>query len=92
MRTEARGLAPLKGTDMKAFKTPNECAELALLCAEFHTHIASSLEIKTQYCYYARVIASMWRKPERFEEFLQVACADAKGAWVLKQYPQADFA
>ena len=89
---EARGLAPLK-TLHERLKTPNECAELALLCAEFHTHVHRALELKPSTVITLFNRLDVWRKPERFEEFLQVACADAKGRLGFENsaYPQADF-
>ncbi|QQD22259.1 multifunctional CCA addition/repair protein [Oceanospirillaceae bacterium ASx5O] len=89
---ETRGLKPLK-TLHKRLKTPNDCADLALLSCEFHTHVHRAFELKGSTLVKLFNQLDAWRKPERFEQFLQVCEADAHGRTGLEHspYPQADY-
>lgn len=89
---ESKGKAPLN-TLHKRLKTPNDCAELAVLSAEFHTHTHRAFELKPSTIIKMFNKFDVWRKPERFEEFLQVCTADARGRTGFENtpYPQADF-
>ncbi|RCU51729.1 multifunctional CCA addition/repair protein [Corallincola holothuriorum] len=75
----------------QALKVPTACRELALLVCEYHTHChkADTLRPKTL----LKVLDAMdvWRKPERFEYFLQACEADFKGRTEFEHrpYPQA---
>lgn len=89
---EKRGLAPLKALH-KRLKTPNDCAELAAISSEFHTHVHRALELKASTIVKLFNRLDVWRRPERFEEFLQVCTADARGRTGFENtpYPQADY-
>ena len=89
---EKRGLAPLKAIH-KRLKVPNDCAELAAFSSEFHTHVHRALELKGSTIIKLFNRLDAWRKPERFEEFLQVCTADARGRTGFEDspYPQADY-
>lgn len=89
---EKRGLAPLKALH-KRLKTPNDCAELAAFSSEFHTHVHRAMELKGSTIIRLFNRLDVWRKPERFEEFLQVCTADARGRTTFENtpYPQADY-
>lgn len=89
---ESKGKAPLN-TLHKRLKTPNDCAELAVLSAEFHTHTHRAFELKPSTIIKMFNKFDVWRKPERFEEFLQVCTADARGRTGFEStpYPQAEF-
>lgn len=89
---EKRGLAPLKAIH-KRLKTPKDCAELAAISAEFHTHVHRALELKASTIVKLFNKLDVWRKPERFEEFLQVCTADARGRTGFEEtpYPQANY-
>ncbi len=89
---EKRGLAPLKAIHMR-LKVPNDCAELAAFSSEFHTHVHRAMELKGSTIIRLFNRLDVWRKPERFEEFLQVCTADARGRTTFENtpYPQADY-
>lgn len=89
---EKRGLAPLKAIH-KRLKVPNDCAELAAFSSEFHTHVHRAMELKGSTIIRLFNRLDVWRKPERFEEFLQVCTADARGRTTFENapYPQADY-
>lgn len=89
---ENRAKAPLNALHSR-LKTPNDCAELALLSAEFHTHTHRAFELKPNTIMKLFSKFDVWRRPERFEEFLQVCQADAQGrtGFESQPYPQADF-
>lgn len=89
---EARTAVPLAALQTR-LKVPNDCAELAALSAEFHTHSHRAFELKPSTIIKLLNRFDVWRKPDRFEEFLQVCEADAKGRTGFEQsaYPQADY-
>lgn len=70
---------PLVAALCDRFKVPAACRELAVMAADFHTHVhrAGTLNV-------ARTVKLLkeldaFRRPERFEEFLRVAMADFFG-------------
>lgn len=89
---ENRAKAPLNALHSR-LKTPKDCVELAVLSAEFHTHCHRAFELKPSTIIKLFNKFDVWRRPERFEEFLQVCQADAQGrtGFENKPYPQADF-
>jgi tRNA nucleotidyltransferase (CCA-adding enzyme) len=72
-------------------RAPNEVRDLALLVARYHGDVHRALELRPA------TIANMlqgvdaYRKPERFEEFLQACSCDFHGrpGYAEKPYPQA---
>lgn len=89
---EARGKKPLKALHQR-LKVPRDAADLALLSSEFHTHIHRAFELKGSTLNKVFNQLDAWRKPERFEQFLWVCEADAKGRTGLENtpYPQANY-
>ncbi len=89
---EVKGIKPLKHLQ-KRLKTPNDCCDLALLSSEFHTHVHRAFELRGETLVKLFNKADAWRKPERFEQFLLVCEADARGRTGFEQqaYPQADY-
>ncbi|WP_430461543.1 multifunctional CCA addition/repair protein [Thalassolituus sp. LLYu03] len=89
---ENRGIKPIKALQQR-LKVPNDCADLALLACEFHTHVHRAFELRGETLMKLFNRMDAWRKPERFEQFLLVCEADAKGRTGLEQtpYPQADY-
>jgi len=73
-------------------KTPNEARDLALLVARYHGDVHRAAELRPA------TIANMlqgvdaYRKPERFEEFLQACACDFHGrpGYAGKPYSQAE--
>ncbi|MFY9179466.1 MAG: multifunctional CCA addition/repair protein, partial [Venatoribacter sp.] len=89
---EKRGIAPLNRLHAR-LKTSTDCADLALLSAEFHTHTHRAFELKASTVIDLFNRLDVWRKPERFEEFLQVCEADSRGrtGFEHSDYPQANY-
>ena len=77
----------------KRLPIPNDCRDLGLLAAEFHTHCHRALELRSSTVLKVLDRADAFRRPERFERFLLACEADARGRKGLedREYPQADF-
>ncbi|MDN5880796.1 MAG: multifunctional CCA addition/repair protein [Nitrosospira sp.] len=88
---EARSVELVKDL-CERIKPPNEARDLALLVARYHgdVHRAAELRPATIANMLQRVDA--YRKPERFEEFLQACACDFHGrpGYAEKPYPQAE--
>ena len=71
---------------------PNNCRDLALLVAEFHTHCHRALELRPGTILKVLEKTDAFRRPRRFERFLLACEADARGRTGLegRRYPQAD--
>ena len=89
---ETRGL-PLIRQVSERWKVPNECRDLALLTAQYHTHVHRAGELRPET--YLKVLdaGDAWRRPDRFERFLIACEADARGRTGLsdRPYPQANL-
>lgn len=77
----------------KRLKVPNYFQELAELTCEFHTHIHKAFELRAETVITLFNRFDVWRKPQRFQEFLQVCLADTRGrtGFETKDYPQIDY-
>jgi tRNA nucleotidyltransferase (CCA-adding enzyme) len=88
---EARSAKLVQGL-CERIRAPNEIRDLALLVARHHGDVHRALELRPA------TIANMlqgvdaYRKPERFEEFLQACSCDFHGrpGYAEKPYPQAE--
>ena len=88
---EARSVKLVKNL-CERIKVPNEARDLALLVARYHGDVHRAAELRPA------TIANMlqgvdaYRKPERFEEFLQACSCDFHGrpGYAEKPYPQAE--
>ena len=89
---EHRGLRLIKAVNER-FKVPRDCQELALLVGEFHTHGHRALELKASTLLELLQSFDLYRRPQRFEEFLVACEMDARGRKGFEQrsYPQADY-
>ncbi|MDF1762917.1 MAG: multifunctional CCA addition/repair protein [Oleibacter sp.] len=89
---EQRGIALVK-TLCQRLKAPKDASTLALLACEFHTHVHRALELKASTLLRLFDQLDVWRKPERFEDFLLVCMADSRGRSGLEnvKYPQANW-
>lgn len=74
-------------------KAPKDCQELALQVGEFHTHGHRALELKASTLLKLLQGFDVFRRPQRFEEFIAACEMDARGRLGLEQraYPQADY-
>jgi len=89
---EQRGLKLIKAVNQR-FKAPRECQELAMLVGEYHTHCHRALELKASTLLELLQSFDVYRRPQRFEEFIAACEMDARGRKGLEQrdYPQADY-
>ncbi|HMU68246.1 MAG TPA: HD domain-containing protein, partial [Cellvibrionaceae bacterium] len=89
---ELVGLAPIKSL-AKRIALPKDILELALLCAEFHTHCHRALELTPQTLLKLFLCLDAFRRPERLELFCLCCEADARGRTGFEQraYPQANY-
>ncbi len=89
---EIRGCKLIRGL-AERMPVPNEYRDLALLVAEFHTHCHRALELRPKTILKVLERTDAFRRPGRFERFLQTCEADARGRRGLenRRYPQADF-
>ncbi len=89
---EQRGLKLIKAVNQR-FKVPRECQELATLVGEYHTHCHRALELRASTLLELLQSFDVYRRPQRFEEFIAACEMDARGRKGLeqRQYPQADY-
>lgn len=89
---EHTGLKLIRAINQRC-KVPKDCQELALQVGEFHTHGHRALELKTSTLLKLLQGFDVFRRPQRFEEFIAACEMDARGRLGLEQrdYPQADY-
>lgn len=89
---EKHGLPLIKKVN-KRFKAPNECAELALLVGEYHTHAHRALELRPETLLKLLMSFDIMRRPQRFDNFVAASEMDSRGRLGLEDrlYPQADY-
>lgn len=89
---ETAGLGLIRRVSER-WKVPNECRDLALLTAQYHTHVHRANELRPATFLKVMDACDAWRRPERFERFLLACEADARGRTGLSErpYPQADY-
>ncbi|MCJ8205987.1 multifunctional CCA addition/repair protein [Pseudomonas sp. RGM2987] len=89
---EHTGLKPIKAVNER-FKVPRDCQELALLVGQYHTHGHRALELKASTLLELLQSFDVYRRPQRFEEFIAACEMDARGRKGLEErsYPQADY-
>ncbi|RON69056.1 multifunctional CCA tRNA nucleotidyl transferase/2'3'-cyclic phosphodiesterase/2'nucleotidase/phosphatase [Pseudomonas fluorescens] len=89
---EHNGLKLIKAVNER-FKVPKDCQELALLVGQYHTHGHRALELKASTLLELLQSFDVYRRPQRFEEFIAACEMDARGRKGLEQrsYPQADY-
>ncbi|MGH8763932.1 MAG: multifunctional CCA addition/repair protein [Nitrosospira sp.] len=73
-------------------KAPNEARDLALLVARYHGDVHRAAELRPATIANMLQSVDAYRKPERFEEFLQACACDFHGrpGYAEKPYPQAE--
>ncbi|MSR01107.1 MAG: multifunctional CCA addition/repair protein [Gammaproteobacteria bacterium] len=71
-------------------RVPQEHRELARLASRFHTHVHRGLELRADTLLQLFESCDAFRRPERFQEFLEVCECDARGRLGLAEnpYPQ----
>ena len=89
---ETRGLKLIKAVNTRC-KAPRDCAELALLVGEYHTHSHRALELRAETLLGLLQSFDVYRRPQRFEEFIAACEMDARGrlGFEDRDYPQAAY-
>jgi tRNA nucleotidyltransferase (CCA-adding enzyme) len=89
---EHRGVKLIKAVNERC-KAPRDCQELAVLVGEYHTHGHRALELKASTLLELLQSFDVYRRPQRFEEFIAACEMDARGRLGLEQrdYPQAAY-
>ena len=89
---EQAGIKPTR-TLCKRLKVASYFQELAELTCEFHTHIHKAFDLRAETVITLFNRFDVWRKPLRFQEFLQVCLSDTRGrtGFETKDYPQIDY-
>lgn len=89
---EHKGLKLIRAINQRC-KAPKDCQELALQVGEFHAHGHRALELKPSTLLKLLQGFDVFRRPQRFEEFIAACEMDARGRLGLEQrpYPQADY-
>jgi len=89
---EQRGLQAIRAVNSRC-KAPRDCQDLALLVGEFHSHGHRALELRPATLLELLQRFDVYRRPQRFEEFLAACEMDARGRLGLEErdYPQADY-
>ena len=88
---EARSVKLVKNL-CERIKVPNEARDLALLVARYHGDVHRAAELRPATIANMMQGVDAYRKPERFEEFLQACSCDFHGrpGYAEKPYPQAE--
>ncbi|WP_415754431.1 multifunctional CCA addition/repair protein [Pseudomonas leptonychotis] len=89
---EHKGLKLIRAINQRC-KAPKDCQELALQVGEFHTHGHRAMELKASTLLKLLQGFDVFRRPQRFEEFIAACEMDARGRLGLEQrdYPQAGY-
>ena len=74
-------------------KAPNDCRELGLMVSEYHTHVHNAFELKASTVLRMLNRCDVWRKPQRFTDFLLTCKADARGRATFEEseYNNAEY-
>lgn len=89
---EHGGLPLIKALNER-LRTPRECQELALLVGQYHTLGHRALELKPSTLLELLQSFDVYRRPQRFQEFICACEMDARGRLGFEQrdYPQASY-
>ncbi|UTH35972.1 multifunctional CCA addition/repair protein [Pseudomonas sp. KHPS1] len=89
---EHKGLRLIQAINERC-KAPRDCAELAMLVGEFHTHGHRALELRPSTLLELLQRFDVFRRPQRFAEFVAACEMDARGRLGLEQreYPQGAY-
>jgi len=74
-------------------RVPGECRDLALLVAQYHSHVHKARELRPDTIVKMFDACDLWRRPERFELILKTCESDAHGRTGHEHdaYPQAPY-
>ncbi len=90
---EVKGIQPTRELANR-LKIPTEIKDFALLVTEYHTHCHKMAELRPETVIKLFNSLDVWRKPNRFFDFLFACEADARGRLGFEQrnYPQPELA
>lgn len=90
---EAKGIPPARNLANR-LKTPADIKDFAILVTEYHTHCHKMAELRPETVIKLFNALDVWRKPNRFFDYLLACEADAKGrlGFEHRDYPQAELA
>ncbi|MDO4697359.1 MAG: multifunctional CCA addition/repair protein [Pasteurellaceae bacterium] len=90
---EQKGVAPTQQLANR-LKVPAHTKEFAKLVTEFHTHCHKIAELRPETVLKLFNRLDVWRKPERFVDFLLACKADSRGrlGFENRDYPQLELA
>jgi tRNA nucleotidyltransferase (CCA-adding enzyme) len=89
---ETRGCKLIRGISER-LPVPRACRDLGLLVAEYHTHVHRAFELLPETILKVLERTDAFRRPGRFDQFLTVCEADARGRAGLenRRYEQAGY-
>ena len=89
---EQRSVDLLKGL-CERLRVPSECRDLALLVAQYHSHVHKARELRADTIVKVFDACDLWRKPERFAQILLACESDAHGRTGHEHdaYPQSAY-
>ncbi|HGO5855435.1 TPA: multifunctional CCA addition/repair protein [Mannheimia haemolytica] len=90
---EVKGIQPTRELANR-LKIPTDIKDFALLVTEYHTHCHKMAELRPETVIKLFNVLDVWRKPNRFFDFLLACEADARGRLGFEQrdYPQPELA
>ena len=90
---EIKGIQPTRNLANR-LKVPSEIKDFAILVTEYHTHCHKMAELRPETVLKLFNTLDVWRKPNRFKDFLLACEADSKGrlGFEVREYPQAQLA
>ncbi|WP_439295054.1 multifunctional CCA addition/repair protein [Lonepinella sp. BR2882] len=89
---EKNGVQPTRNLSNR-LKVPSYDKVLAELTCAYHSHVHKAFELRANTIIKLFNQFDVWRKPQRFLEFLTVCVADSRGrtGFELREYPQKDY-
>jgi tRNA nucleotidyltransferase (CCA-adding enzyme) len=83
----------LVGNLCQRLRAPNDCRDLAVLVARYHGDAHRAEELRPGTILKLLAATDVYRKPERFEEFVDACACDFHGrtGYVRRPYPPADI-
>ena len=90
---EVKGIQPTRNLASR-LKVPSEVKDFAILVTEYHTHCHKMAELRPETVLKLFNTLDVWRKPNRFKDFLLACEADSKGrlGFEDREYPQFQLA
>jgi tRNA nucleotidyltransferase (CCA-adding enzyme) len=92
LKHEKLGLTLVNDVNAR-FKVSKDCQQLALLVCQYHTHCHRAMELTPKKLLELLQSFDIYRRPQRFEDFIRACEMDARGRDGLEHraYPQAEY-